>query len=200
MSTRPLSPKQLAGLTSCDKALRQVRKKILQGWSKEDHNPCLKLFWSHRNELSVVEKGLIIYGRRVIIPRRARGAVHDTHSRMTSMKVVAQFLCCLLPLSPPPSLSVERTHSFQHSHTLREIPARIDHNKISMFRNFSHEKFETVTIAVAILKHVYVGITKTIYTVITVIPPCVHVIVKMSIRRISQVRDVLFGVEKVSSQ
>lgn len=67
LETEPLSAKQLADLTSSDEALSQVRKKIFRDFPQEDLDPCVEPFFSCRNEL-LVEKGLILWGGRVIIP------------------------------------------------------------------------------------------------------------------------------------
>lgn len=96
LETGPLSVKQVADLTAANTELSKLRTTILERWPTQPQDPTLELFWTHRAEISV-EEGLAVWGRRVVIPRKARRAVllelHDAHSGMAAMKSLARSLC-----------------------------------------------------------------------------------------------------------
>ncbi|XP_064468632.1 uncharacterized protein K02A2.6-like [Ornithodoros turicata] len=91
----PLSAKQLADLTSQDATLSALRDAIQRGWPHQLQDKALQPYWSRRDELST-DHGLIMWGRRIIIPAKARHAMllelHSTHSGMATMKAVARSL------------------------------------------------------------------------------------------------------------
>lgn len=51
-----LFEKQLAHLASAVEALGELEREVLQVWPKDNHDVCLKLFWSLRNESSVEKR------------------------------------------------------------------------------------------------------------------------------------------------
>ncbi|XP_064470040.1 uncharacterized protein K02A2.6-like [Ornithodoros turicata] len=91
----PLSAKQLADLTSQDATLSALRDAIQRGWPHQLQDKALQPYWSRRDELST-DHGLIMWGRRIIIPAKARHAMllelNSTHSGMATMKAVARSL------------------------------------------------------------------------------------------------------------
>ncbi|XP_064483083.1 uncharacterized protein K02A2.6-like [Ornithodoros turicata] len=91
----PLSAKQLAVLTSQDATLSALRDAIQRGWLHKLQDKALQPYWSRRDELST-DQGLIMWGRRIIIPAKARHVLllelQSTHSGMATMKAVARSL------------------------------------------------------------------------------------------------------------
>ncbi|XP_064469840.1 uncharacterized protein K02A2.6-like [Ornithodoros turicata] len=90
-----LSAKQLADLTNQDATLSALRDAIQRGWPHKLQDKPLQPYWSRRDELST-DQGLIMWGRRIIIPAKARHAslleLHSTHTGMETMKTVARSL------------------------------------------------------------------------------------------------------------
>ncbi len=92
LNDSPVTAKQIEAWTRKDPVLATVLQHGLTGWP----NRCgeeLKPYSSKSTELSVYQ-GCLLWGARVIVPPKARGAVlielHEGHPGMTRMKALAR--------------------------------------------------------------------------------------------------------------
>lgn len=78
--------------TRQDPMLKEVFERLKFGWKAEDSSSHLAEFFRKRLELSI-EGGLILWGRRVVIPESLRSRVlallHEDHLGIVKMKAVA---------------------------------------------------------------------------------------------------------------
>ena len=108
--------------TEKDPELVTVRSRLQTGWRPEDSTTVLATYYRKRLELSI-EDGIIVWGRRVIIPKSLRARVvsllHDGHQGIVRMKmrsrsyvwwpgldeqleaVVSECRCCLAVRNSP---------------------------------------------------------------------------------------------------
>ncbi|XP_061774106.1 uncharacterized protein K02A2.6-like [Nerophis ophidion] len=88
----PLSEKQISKATRKDTELSKLHRYIMEGWPKEIPDE-LRVYYRKRDELSV-EQGCVLWGTRVIVPAKMRGAVlkeiHDGHPGIVKMKTIAR--------------------------------------------------------------------------------------------------------------
>ncbi|KAJ8351850.1 hypothetical protein SKAU_G00233260 [Synaphobranchus kaupii] len=92
MDDSPVTTTQVRKWTAKDKTLSQVHEWCLKGWSREVDSP-YKPYSQRRLELSVKD-GCVLWGARVVIPKRGRGSVlkqlHNTHPGISRMKGLAR--------------------------------------------------------------------------------------------------------------
>ena len=78
--------------TDTDPVLSHVRRNLLRGWVKADE-PELRPYEMRASELSV-QDGCVMWGSRVVIPKKGREAVitllHEQHPGITLMKKLAR--------------------------------------------------------------------------------------------------------------
>ena len=88
----PVTARHIQVLTRRDPLLSQVQQYLKQGWPSTC-DKSLSPYSSRRNELSVFQ-GCVMWGSRVIIPKRAQSTVllelHEGHPGMTKMKSLAR--------------------------------------------------------------------------------------------------------------
>ena len=88
-----ITSKQIKSWTEKDPVLSRIHHFILHGWPNTNTNSNLKPYFSHRDELSVVD-GCILWGSRVVVPPRGHDTVmtqlHDTHPGVSRMKRLAR--------------------------------------------------------------------------------------------------------------
>ena len=89
-----LSMTELQQASSQDNHLQKVKHFIIAGWpdSKDELSTELKLYWSYRNKLAVID-GIILKGRCIIISNSLRQEVldqlHTNHMGIEKMKLLA---------------------------------------------------------------------------------------------------------------
>ncbi|KAJ8338235.1 hypothetical protein SKAU_G00372010 [Synaphobranchus kaupii] len=92
MDDSPVTTTQVRKWTAKDKTLSQVHEWCLKGWPREVDSP-YKPYSQRRLELSVKD-GCVLWGARVVIPKRGRGSVlkqlHNTHPGISRMKGLAR--------------------------------------------------------------------------------------------------------------
>ncbi|XP_054275129.1 uncharacterized protein K02A2.6-like [Macrosteles quadrilineatus] len=88
----PITSLEIGQLTDKDPLLSKVRDFVLYGW-REIVDPMLIPFQRRRDELSV-DKNCILWGSRVVIPKKLQGKViqilHEQHPGITRMKLLAR--------------------------------------------------------------------------------------------------------------
>ena len=88
----PVTAQQVATATQRDPLLSQVYRYTQSGWPSEADDVLLP-FWNHRNELSI-ETGCLLWGIRVVIPKKLRQRVleelHKDHPGIVRMKAIAR--------------------------------------------------------------------------------------------------------------
>ena len=97
LSTTPLSSSRIKSLTDGDPTLSRVHRLVLEGWSDQEAEPGIDsefaVYARMRLELSV-EGGCVLWGCRVVVPRKARGQameiLHGSHPGMAKMKSLAR--------------------------------------------------------------------------------------------------------------
>jgi len=89
----PITAKQIASETVKDKALSRVTEYVLNGWPERCKNEEIIPFFRCRTEISI-QDGCLLYGSRVILPRKLREAflefLHGNHPGVVAMKVMAR--------------------------------------------------------------------------------------------------------------
>ena len=92
MEKLPVTSKQVAAATRTDPVLSKVLRHIREGWP----NKCeveLQQYWTRRFEL-MVEGGCLLWGIRVIAPRKIQARLldelHRDHPGICRMKAVAR--------------------------------------------------------------------------------------------------------------
>ena len=92
LANSPITAQQIRSWTRRDPLLRSVLQAIQEGWPVEC-TPELATFYPKRHELSSLD-GCILWGSRVVIPRKGREAVldelHVGHPGMSQMKSLAR--------------------------------------------------------------------------------------------------------------
>ncbi|CAL9702513.1 unnamed protein product [Knipowitschia caucasica] len=88
----PLSAQQISRATRKDAELSRLHRYIKEGWPREVAEE-LKVFYKKREELSV-EQGCVLWGTRVVVPKKLRTAVlneiHNGHPGIVKMKTIAR--------------------------------------------------------------------------------------------------------------
>ncbi|XP_075728639.1 uncharacterized protein LOC119176573 isoform X2 [Rhipicephalus microplus] len=89
-----VSHKELQALTEADAVLQEVCRYVTEGWpSVAGDSREMVEYWKRRHELSV-EKGMLFWGHRVVIPRTAREKLlkllHESHQGASTMKTRAR--------------------------------------------------------------------------------------------------------------
>ena len=88
----PVTASQIRQWTDTDPVLSHVRRNLLSGWVKSD-DPELRPYQSRASELSV-QDGCVLWGSRVVIPKKGREAViallHEQHPGITRIKRLAR--------------------------------------------------------------------------------------------------------------
>ena len=90
-----LSMTELQQASSQDGHLQKLKNIIIAGWpdSKDEISDELKLYWSYRDELAVID-GIILKGRYTIIPNTLRLQVldqlHTNHMGIEKTKLLAR--------------------------------------------------------------------------------------------------------------
>ena len=91
ISVLPVSVVQVCKATRADSVLSKVVHYLRSGWPVKVPDP-LKPFFTRRDELSI-EEGCIIWGTRVIVPKKLQSSVfkllHEGHVGMVKMKMIA---------------------------------------------------------------------------------------------------------------
>ncbi|XP_062589262.1 uncharacterized protein K02A2.6-like [Saccostrea cucullata] len=89
----PISSQEIAMATRRDPILSRVYDFTLNGWPAHVEDSDLQPFFDRRNELTL-EKGLLMWGMRVVIPDKFRGRLllelHDEHLGMSRTKALAR--------------------------------------------------------------------------------------------------------------
>ena len=89
----PISSRDIARATSKDKILSKVYDFVMYGWPNHTNDEDIKPYFNRRNELSA-EQGVILWGRRVVIPAQLRlrlaEELHEEHIGMCRMKALAR--------------------------------------------------------------------------------------------------------------
>lgn len=92
MDDAPITTAQVKQWTARDKTLAQVHEWCLKGWPREV-DPSYRPYSQRRLELSVKD-GCVLWGARVVIPKRGRKYIlkqlHDTHPGISRMKGLAR--------------------------------------------------------------------------------------------------------------
>lgn len=94
LSGLPLTFSDLAEATNNDETLSRVKGRLQNGWKKEDReDAALAPFWKRVGELCI-EEGVVLWGRRVLVPsslrRRVVQLLHSDHTGIVKMKGVAR--------------------------------------------------------------------------------------------------------------
>ena len=93
LDTTPTSSTQVRVWTERDPKLSKVREWILTGWPAQEIEPELQPYFRRKDELSV-EDGCVLWGTRVVIPKRGRDRVvkmlHEAHPGIVRMKTLAR--------------------------------------------------------------------------------------------------------------
>ncbi|XP_054723042.1 uncharacterized protein K02A2.6-like [Uloborus diversus] len=83
----------LARLTALDPILSRVLNWTWRGWPKQNPDKVFEPFYTRKLELSV-HKGCLLWGARVIIPKKAQadllGILHNTHQGIVKTKALAR--------------------------------------------------------------------------------------------------------------
>ena len=92
LQASPITAKDIRQWTDKDPLLSKVRTLVLQGW-KHGEEEEMKQFNRRSSELSV-ENGCVLWGNRLIIPRKGQNRVlrqlHDGHPGISRMKGIAR--------------------------------------------------------------------------------------------------------------
>ena len=92
INTVAVSVTQLYKATHSDPALSKVYQCLQKGWPRQINN-MLKPYWTRQTELSI-EEGCIMWGARVVIPKKLQAAVlemlHEGHVGMVRVKRIAR--------------------------------------------------------------------------------------------------------------
>lgn len=88
----PVTPERVRTFTAKDPVLSRVRHFVSHGWpdtQKVKQDDALKPYATRKDELSVHE-GVLLWGARVVVPRKCRDQMldelHDAHPGIVAMK------------------------------------------------------------------------------------------------------------------
>nr|XP_046491124.1 uncharacterized protein K02A2.6-like [Neodiprion pinetum] len=88
----PVNPEEIAVETSQDTVLKKIKNWVIKGWPRKPQKQYV-CFWSKRQEISL-EKGCLVWGNRVIIPKKLQRSVlnllHGNHPGIVGTKVAAR--------------------------------------------------------------------------------------------------------------
>ncbi|XP_046601337.1 uncharacterized protein K02A2.6-like [Neodiprion lecontei] len=88
----PVNPEEIAVETSQDTVLKTIKNWVIKGWPRKPQKQYV-CFWSKRQEISL-EKGCLVWGNRVIIPKKLQRSVlnllHGNHPGIVGTKVAAR--------------------------------------------------------------------------------------------------------------
>ncbi|XP_062614634.1 uncharacterized protein K02A2.6-like [Saccostrea cucullata] len=108
----PISSQEIAMATRRDPILSRVYDFTLNGWPAHVEDSDLQPFFDRRNELTL-EKGLLLWGMRVVIPDKFRGRLllelHDEHLGMSRTKALARGYSKWLEVIPVKSTTSSNT-------------------------------------------------------------------------------------------
>ena len=92
LESTPVTASQIRQWTDTDPVLSRVRSNLLTGWVKSDDSE-LRPYQTRASELSV-QDGCVLWGSRVIVPKKGREAVvtllHEQHPGITRIKRLAR--------------------------------------------------------------------------------------------------------------
>ena len=92
-SSLPVTSVHVRNETRKDPALSEVYNAIMNGWSCQYEEPTLKPYYKRRNEFTI-HQGCIMWGIRVVIPKKLQAYVldelHSGHTGIVRMKSVAR--------------------------------------------------------------------------------------------------------------
>ena len=99
LDTSPTTSSQIRRWTDQDTELSKVQDWILSAWpEKALMDDCYLPYWRRRYELNV-EEGCVLWGNRVVIPKRGRKVVmtmlHEGHTGIVRMKSFARSYACM---------------------------------------------------------------------------------------------------------
>lgn len=93
MEALPVTTAKLRSATKYDKILCKVLRYTRTGWPSVPPAECLRPYWNRHNELSV-EDDCLLWGNRVIVPRRLQQEVlnelHQSHPGVVRMKALSR--------------------------------------------------------------------------------------------------------------
>ena len=126
LNSTPVSVIKIRTGTRRDPILSQVVKYVQQGWPNYNSDEALKPYFSRKDELSV-QDGCLLWGNRVVIPRKERTRVveelHETHPGICRMKdLKGSYVWCGLKWMQTWSrrcdsaVPVRKTESHHHKH------------------------------------------------------------------------------------